>query len=68
MVELLHKNKLGGEASMHAKNFFVDQCSDGHAVKYVLELFPDSNAIAALAFVVKSINAIDLPALVIAAQ
>lgn len=68
MVELLHKYELWGEASVHAKNFIVDQGSNRHAVKNVLELLPDSNAVAPLAFVVKPINAIDLPALMVAAQ
>ena len=53
---------------MHAKNFVVNKCSNRHAVKNVLKLLPDSNAVSALAFIVEPINSVDLPAFVVSAQ
>ncbi len=53
---------------MHAKNFVVNKCSNRHAVKNVLKLFPDSNAVLAIAFVVEPINSVDLPAFVVYTQ
>jgi hypothetical protein len=53
---------------VHAKNFVVNKCSNRHAVKNVLKLFPDSNAVLAIAFVVEPINSVDLPAFVVYTQ
>lgn len=50
---------------MHAQNFIVDKRSDRHAIEHILKLFPDSNAVASLAFIVEPINSVDLSALVI---
>ena len=53
---------------MHAEDFVVDQSGNRHAVEYILELLPHADGVATLAFVIESIDAIDLTALVIAAQ
>ena len=53
---------------MHAENFVVDKRGDGQAVKAIYELFPYADGIAALAFIVEAINAIDLAALMVASQ
>ena len=53
---------------MHAEDLFVDQGCNGEAVKTVGKNFPQLDAMAALALVVKSVNAIDRRALVVAAQ
>ena len=53
---------------MHAENLVIDQGSDGHAVEHVLELLPDSDAVAALALIVESVNTVDLSALVVTSE
>ena len=53
---------------MHAQNLVIDQSCDRHAVEDILELLPDADGVAALAFVVETVDSIDLAALVIASQ
>lgn len=53
---------------MHAQNFIVNQGSNWHTVKNILELFPETDTVPILTLVVESINTIDLSALVIAPQ
>ena len=53
---------------MHAKDLVVNEGRDGHAVKDILELLPDTDRVPALAFIIESVNTIDLTALVIASQ
>lgn len=53
---------------MHAQNLVIDQRCDGHAVEDILELFPDTDGVAALALIVKAIDSINLTTLVIASQ
>ena len=53
---------------MHAKNFVIDEGRDRHAVEHILELLPDSDAVAALALIIEAIDAVDLTALVVTAQ
>ena len=53
---------------MHAENFVIDKRGDGQAVEAIYELFPYADRIAALAFIVEAINAIDLAALMVASQ
>ena len=53
---------------MHAENFIVDQSGNRHAVKHVLELLPQANRESILAFVVKTVNAVNLSTLVVATQ
>ena len=53
---------------MHAQDLVVDQGSDRHAVEYILEFFPDTDRVATFAFIVESIDAVDLTALVITSQ
>lgn len=53
---------------MHAKNFIVNQCCNWHAIKYILEFFPKSNAIFIFAFVVETINSINLATLMVTSQ
>ena len=53
---------------MHAKDLVVNEGRDGHAVEDILELFPDSDGVATFAFIVESIDAIDLATFVISSQ
>ena len=53
---------------MHTKDLFVDECSNRQAVEDVGEDFPKSNGVSSFAFIVKSINSIDLSAFVISSQ
>ena len=53
---------------MHAEDLVINEGSNWHAVEYVLELFPDSNAVSSLALVIESIHSVDLSTLVISSQ
>ena len=53
---------------MHTEDFVINQGSNGHAIEYILELFPHADGIATLAFIIEAIDAVDLATLVIAAQ
>lgn len=53
---------------MHAKDLVINEGSDWNAVEDILELFPDADAIAALALIVEAIDTIDLTTFVIPAQ
>ena len=53
---------------MHAKDLVVNEGRDGHAVEDILELLPDTDRVPALAFIIESVNTVDLTALVIASQ
>jgi hypothetical protein len=51
---------------MHANNFVVNECGNRHAVKHILELLPQPNAIPIFALVVKPVNPVNLATLVVA--
>ena len=53
---------------MHAEDLVVDKCGNWHAVEHILELFPDADAVSALALIVEAIHSIDLATLVVASQ
>ena len=53
---------------MHTQDLIIDESGDGHAVKDVLELFPDADGVAAFALVVETVDSIDLAALMISSQ
>ena len=53
---------------MHTQDLIIDESGDGHAVKDVLEFFPDADGVAAFALVVETVDSIDLAALVISSQ
>ena len=53
---------------MHAEDLVVDQGRNRHAIEDVLELFPDTNGVATLAFIIETIDTVDLAALVVASQ
>ena len=53
---------------MHAENFLVDEGGDRQAIEDVAKDAPESNGISTLAFIVETIDAVDLGALVIAPE
>ena len=53
---------------MHAEDLVVDQGRNRHAIEDVLELFPDTNGVATFAFIIETIDTVDLAALVVASQ
>jgi hypothetical protein len=53
---------------VHAKDFLVDQRSNGQAVEAVGENFPQFNGVSPLALIVKSVDPVDGRALVIASK
>ena len=68
LLKLSNCHQLRRETAVHAKNLVVDEGCDGHAVENILEFFPDADGVAALALVVEAVDAVDLTALVVAAQ
>ena len=68
LLELCHSDELWRQAAVHTQDLIIDESGDGHAVKDVLELFPDADGVAALALVVETVDSIDLTALVISSQ
>ncbi len=53
---------------MHGEDLLVDYGSNWQAVEAIRKCFPQLDVIAALAFVIKAVNAVDGSALVVAAQ
>ena len=53
---------------MHCENFLVDDSSNWQAVEAVGEGFPQLDVVAALAFIVETIDAVDGGALVVATE
>ena len=53
---------------MHAENFLIDKGSDGEAIEDIAKDAPESDRVSAFAFVVESVDAIDLSTLMIASQ
>ena len=68
LLELCHSDELWRQAAVHTQDLIIDESGNGHAIKDVLELFPDADGVAALAFVVETVDSIDLAALVISSQ
>ena len=53
---------------MHAENFLVDEGGDREAIEDVAKDAPESDRVPAFAFVVETVDSIDLAALVISSQ
>lgn len=53
---------------MHAEDLLLDQCSNGETVKGVGESFPEPDVEPPFAFVVESIDSVDLGVLVVTSQ
>ena len=53
---------------MHSKDFFINDCRDRQAIETIRKCFPELNVITPLTFVVKSVNAVDGGAFVVAAK
>jgi len=53
---------------MHAENFLINKSCNWQAVKYIGEYFPKFDRVPSLAFVVKSINSVDLGAFVVTSE
>mmetsp|Transcript_47028 Transcript_47028/g.132283 ORF Transcript_47028/g.132283 Transcript_47028/m.132283 type:complete len:209 (-) Transcript_47028:231-857(-) len=66
--DLLEVGYLWGEASVHANDLLVDEAADWQAIEHVAELLPELDVVAALALVIKPIDASDGCALVVASQ
>ena len=68
LLELGDSNKLGREPSMHTKNLVVNQACHWQAVEDILELFPDSDAVSSLTFVVEAVDTVDLSTLMVPSE
>jgi len=67
-LQLCDGHELWGQAAVHTEDLVVDQGGDRHAIEDVLEFFPDSDRVAALALVVEAVDTIDLATLVVASE
>lgn len=53
---------------MHTEDLVIDKGSDWHTVENILKLFPQSDAVPIFAFVIESVNSVNLTTLVIATK
>lgn len=53
---------------MATEDFVIDESGDWHAVEHVLEAFPELHTVSSFAFIIKSINPIEVGHFVIATQ
>ena len=53
---------------MHTENFLIYECSNRKAIEDIAKDAPESDRVSAFAFVVESVDAIDLSTLMIASQ
>ena len=67
-LHLVEAGELGAETSVHAENLFVNDSGAGKAVEAIRKGLPQFDSEAALALVVKSVDAVDGGALVVAAE
>ena len=62
LIEAMH---VFGNTSMHAHNFFIDQCNQRHVVKALIKCLPESNFVAPLDFVEETVDSCDALAFVV---
>lgn len=67
-LDLFKRVHLGGESSMHAQDFLVNQRSNGQAVEAISESFPNSDVEPPFAFIIEPVNSVNRGALVISPQ
>ena len=53
---------------MHAENFLVDEGRDRQAIEDVAKDAPESNRVSTFAFIVETIDSVDLSTLVISSK
>jgi hypothetical protein len=53
---------------MHTQNLLIDQSSNWKTIEHIGEYFPELNGVPAFALIVKTINPVNLSALMIASQ
>ena len=68
LLDLIHDCEFGGEATVAAEDFLVDDAGDGEAVEGVGEGLPELDVVAALALVEEAIDTVDGGALVVTAE
>jgi hypothetical protein len=67
-LDLLKRAQFWGETTVHAEDFLINKGCDGEAVEAVSESLPQLDVIAALAFIIESINTVDRCALMVATK
>jgi len=65
---LLHVGKFWGKTSVHAKDFFINNCSNWKTVEAVCKGFPELNVVSSLALIVESIDSVNTCTLVVSSQ
>ena len=67
-VDLFQIVNFRRKTTVHADYFFVNDCTDGKTVKTVSESLPKFDIVPPLAFVIKTVNSVDLRALVVSSE
>ena len=68
ILDLVEVFQLWAQASVHAENFLIDKSSHWKTVKHITEYSPELNRVPSFAFIVETIDAIDLGTLMVSAQ
>ena len=66
--DLLHRVKIGAQATVHGEDLLINDGGDGQAVEAVGESLPKLDVVASLALVVETVDAVDGSALVVTAE
>jgi hypothetical protein len=67
-LDLLERGELRRESTVHAQDLLVNDGCNWEAVEAISEGLPEFNIVAAFAFIVETIDAVDRGALVVASQ
>lgn len=67
-LDLIETGELGGQATVRAEDFLIDDTSAGEAVEAVCESLPQLNAETALALVIETVDAVNGRTLVVATE
>jgi len=67
-LNLLERAKLWAETTMHAKNFFINNCSNRKTVEAISESLPQLDIVATLALIIETIDSVDRCTFVISSQ
>mmetsp|Transcript_22412 Transcript_22412/g.50494 ORF Transcript_22412/g.50494 Transcript_22412/m.50494 type:complete len:211 (-) Transcript_22412:221-853(-) len=67
-TNLFHAVQIRRQSSMYAKNLIINNRSNGETIENHIKCFPELQAVTALAFVIKPVDAIDRRAFMISSQ
>lgn len=68
ILNLFQVLQLRTESSMHTEDFLIDQSHHGKTIEDIAESFPKSDGVSSFAFIIESVDSVDLGTLVITPQ